>query len=238
MLPSLRVRSWTIPPGRFLLAGSLVLFCVAVLTGQSATFAGRVVKVIDGDTVGVLRDGREVRVRLEGIDAPETAQDFSQRAKQFTSDAIFGKDVIVSVKETDQYGRLVARVLADGRDVSVALVEAGLAWHYVEYSNDFVLRNTEASARTRRLGLWSLPNPTPPWLFRNPRTAAPAQAATRPLGIAAVPAGLLGNTRSNVVHAANCPSLKECKYCTRKFESVSAAVAAGYRAHAGSGGCI
>ena len=132
--------------------------------------------MVDGDTIGVLRDGREVRVRLEGIDAPETARDFSQRAKQFTSDAIFGKDVTVSVKETDQYRRLVARVLSDSRDVSVALVEAGLAWHYVEYSNDFVLRNAEASARTRRAGLWSIPNPTPPWLFRNPRTETPAPA--------------------------------------------------------------
>ncbi len=210
--------------------------CSVALAAQSVTFNGRVVAVIDGDTIGVMRDGREVRIRLEGIDSPESGQDFSQRAKQFTSDAIFGKDVTVSVKETDQYGRLVARVLSESRDVSLALVEAGLAWRYVEYSNDFVLRNAEASARTRRAGLWSLPNPTPPWEYRNPRAATPAPS--RPLGIAAIPSGFLGNTRSNVVHATGCPSLKTCKYCTLKFESVAAAVKAGYRPHGGNGGCI
>ena len=55
-------------------------------------FAGRVVGVTDGDTISVMRDGRSVRVRLEGIDCPERGQDFGQRAKQFTSDMAFGKD--------------------------------------------------------------------------------------------------------------------------------------------------
>ena len=58
----------------------------------------RCTRVIDGDTIGVMRDGREVRVRLEGVDAPETRQDFSQRAKQFTSTATFGKTVDVLVR--------------------------------------------------------------------------------------------------------------------------------------------
>ena len=72
---------------------------VALLGGQAVTFSGRVVAVIDGDTIGVMRDGREVRIRLEGIDAAEDGQDFSQRAKQFTSAAVFGKTVDVTVKK-------------------------------------------------------------------------------------------------------------------------------------------
>ena len=68
--------------------------------------------VADGDTISVLRDGRSVRVRLEGIDCPEKGQDFSQRAKQFTSELTFGKEVSVDVRDVDRYGRLVARVHA------------------------------------------------------------------------------------------------------------------------------
>jgi micrococcal nuclease len=219
------------------MAGWLALYCVA-LAAQAVTFSGRVVSVIDGDTIDVMREGREVRIRLEGIDAPENGQDFSQRAKQFTSVAIFGKSVSVGVKETDRYGRLVARVIADGKDVSLALVEAGLAWHFLEYSNDPVLARAELSARSRKVGLWSIPNPTPPWAYRNGRSTATAKApdVARPLTL--LSPGFLGNTRSNVVHAPACPSLKACKYCTRRFESVAAAVKAGYRPHGGRGGCV
>ena len=220
-----------------MIVACVVLYCVAFLAAQAVTFTGRVVSVIDGDTIGVMRDGREVRIRLEGIDAPEDGQDFSQRAKQFTSAAVFGTTVTVAVKETDRYGRLVARVIADGQDVSVALVDAGLAWHYLEYSNDPVLARAELSARSRRVGLWTLPNPIPPWAYRNPRTA-PAERKTDVARVAAVPAHVLGNTRSHVVHAPDCPSLKTCKYCTQRFESVAAAVKAGYRPHSGRGGCI
>ena len=108
--------------------------------GLSAqTFTAKVVGVHDGDTITVY-DGREqTRIRLDGIDCPETGADFSNRAKQLTSDLVFGKQVHLEGKETDRYGRLVARVIVDGRDVSLALVEAGLAWHYKQYSDDPVL---------------------------------------------------------------------------------------------------
>ena len=122
--------------------------------------------VADGDTISVLRDGRSVRVRLEGIDCPEKGQDFSQRAKQFTSDLTFGKEVTVDVRDVDRYGRLVARVHVDGKDVSVDLVEAGLAWHYTRYSRDPELAKAERAGRLAKRGLRSLANPLPPWEFR------------------------------------------------------------------------
>src|SRR5687768_4889093 len=163
-----------------------------------------------------MRDGRETRIRVEGVDAPEDGQDFSQRAKQFTSAAVFGKTVDVRVKETDRYGRLVARVIADGQDVSVALIDAGLAWHYVEYSKDPVLQRAELSARSRLVGLWTISNPTPPWEYRNGRqTPTPPQRALGIVGPTPVASGFLGNTNSHVVHAPGCPSLKTCKYCTQ-----------------------
>src|SRR5262249_54599095 len=76
--------------------------------GAHEGFSGVVVGVIDGDTISVMRDGTPVRVRLADIDCPERGQDFSQRAKEFTSDQVFGKVVDVRVQDVDRYGRLVA----------------------------------------------------------------------------------------------------------------------------------
>jgi endonuclease YncB( thermonuclease family) len=56
----------------------------SLATAAAEQFAGRVTSVVDGDTIDVLRDGREVRIRLEGIDCPEDGQDFGNRTKQFT----------------------------------------------------------------------------------------------------------------------------------------------------------
>jgi endonuclease YncB( thermonuclease family) len=142
---------------------ALVLWSVPAFT--QTRFAGRVVGVTDGDTISVMRDGRSVRVRLEGIDCPERGQDFGQRAKQFTSEMAFGKDAVVDVRDVDRYGRL-ARVTVDGEDVSLALVRAGLAWHYTRYSRDLELAEAEIAAKSAQLGLWSRSAPTPPWEFR------------------------------------------------------------------------
>ena len=100
-----------------------------------------------------------------------------------------------------------------------------------------MLQRAELSARSRLIGLWSIPNPTAPWAFRG-RAPTPTATPQRAVGIVAAVAGFLGNTNSHVVHASDCPALKTCKYCTLRFESVDAAVKAGYRAHRGNGGCM
>jgi micrococcal nuclease len=126
--------------------------------------------VSDGDTIDVLREGRAVRVRLEGIDTPERGQPFGTRAKQFTSDLVFGKTVAVQVKGTDQYGRILGEViLPDGRSLNRELVRNGYAWWYRRYSDDPVLQQLEEEARRERRGLWRDQNPIPPWEFRRAR---------------------------------------------------------------------
>jgi endonuclease YncB( thermonuclease family) len=149
-----------------------------LLVARQDEFSGRVVTVVDGDTIGVLRDGHEVRVRLEGIDAPESGQEFGQQAKQFITDSAFDKIVAVTGNEIDEYGRLIARVRVDGRDVSVAAVEAGFAWHFVRHSHDAALAAAERTAQQRRVGLWSQPNPIPPWEYA--AGARPAPPGRRP----------------------------------------------------------
>lgn len=93
----------------------------------NAQLAGRVVGVTDRDTVTVLEAGnRQQKVRLAGIDAPEARQDFNQKAKRKLSDLVFGKTVRIEGTKIDRYGRRVAKILMDGKDVNLAMVGAGL----------------------------------------------------------------------------------------------------------------
>lgn len=135
-------------------------------TKPGSVFEAECVGVSDGDTVTVLKSGQQIKIRLEGIDCPELHQGFGTRAKQFTSGLVFGKKVTVRARYQDRNGRTVARVSVRGRDTSLMLVEAGLAWHYRRYSSDPLLAKAEQEARRLKKGLWSEPNPVPPWEWR------------------------------------------------------------------------
>ncbi len=131
---------------------------------------GRVVGVTDGDTVRVLVNDptpKEVRVRLHGIDAPERNQAFGTRARQELSSLVFGKTVRLQKVDTDRYGRTVARLVVDGRDVNAEMVRRGFAWWYERYApDDPVLKAAQREARAGKLGLWRDARPVPPWEFR------------------------------------------------------------------------
>jgi micrococcal nuclease len=144
----------------------LVILTVTALRAQS--FSGRVVSIADGDTISVMRSGRAERVRLWGIDCPEKRQPFGTRARQFTGELAFGKDVKVIVRDVDRYGRTVGDViLPDGRSLSRELVRAGLAWWYRHYARgDRELEKLETYARRARRGLWADRNAVPPWEWR------------------------------------------------------------------------
>lgn len=134
-------------------------------------FSGACVGVIDGDTITVMHDAAAKKIRLNGIDCPESGQAFGEKAKQFTSALCFGQQVSVEVKETDRYGRIVADVvIPDGRVLNREIVGAGLAWWYKRYSVDETLGKLESLARAARRGLWSGAHPTAPWDFRRGAT--------------------------------------------------------------------
>ncbi|MFO8084826.1 MAG: thermonuclease family protein [Desulfobacterales bacterium] len=109
----------------------LVLALLFVSSALAQT--GKVVGVSDGDTVTVLVNKTQVKVRLYGIDCPEGGQDFGRRAKQFTSGMVFGKNVTLEIHDTDRYGRSVANVIVDGKSLNEELVNAGYAWIYPHY---------------------------------------------------------------------------------------------------------
>jgi endonuclease YncB( thermonuclease family) len=157
-----------------LLVGVSLLFCVQA--ALAARMEAEVVGVTDGDTLVVL-DGDKVqhKVRLAGIDAPEKRQAFGARAQQALSVAVFRRTVVLDWHKKDRYGRLVAKVLLADRDVGLQLVAAGFAWHYKAYEQEQSSADrtryaaAEVEARRTSAGLWSVPNPMPPWDFRAAR---------------------------------------------------------------------
>ncbi len=137
---------------------------------------GRVVGVTDGDTLTLLVDREQVRVRLAQIDAPESNQPYGKRSKAALSALAFGKQARVEVVDIDRYGRTVGEVLVDGIDVNREMVREGHAWAYTKYSHTTEIIELEDSARTAKKGLWALPEKQrePPWLWRHPpRTPRP-----------------------------------------------------------------
>ncbi|MBF0165734.1 MAG: thermonuclease family protein [Magnetococcales bacterium] len=126
-----------------------------------------VVRIVDGDTLEVAGDGRHEKIRLAGIDTPEHGQPFAEEAKAYTTRLVERHKVQVREKERDRYGRLVAWVTRPGHEeLGASLVRAGLAWRHKYYSRDRHLAELERKARTRGLGLWSDPAPTPPWVWK------------------------------------------------------------------------
>jgi endonuclease YncB( thermonuclease family) len=132
------------------------------------TITGKVVAITDGDTFKLLtRDSILHRIRIANIDCPERKQPFSKRAKQFTSEAIFGKNVKVEILSTDRYGRYIGNVIYDDSLVlGEELLKHGYAWHYIKYSKDVGLQKLEDKARANKVGLWQDKNAIPLWEWR------------------------------------------------------------------------
>lgn len=131
------------------------------------TLTGRVVGVVDGDTLDIVDDAKaQHRVRVHGIDAPERGQPFSQKARGKLSELTFGKTVRVESDGDDRYGRAIGRVFVGDADVELAMLDAGMAWHYVKYDSTPAYAAAEKAARAARRGLWSDPHAVPPWEWR------------------------------------------------------------------------
>ena len=138
------------------IAVGIVLSTIAVSWPVHADVSGRA-SVIDGDTIEV--GGH--RIRLHGIDAPESAQTClaggkrwrcGRHATRALAGRIAGRPVACEEKDRDRYGRIVAVCRLGGSDVNAWLVAEGWALAYRRYSRAYV--NAEASAKAARRGLW------------------------------------------------------------------------------------
>jgi endonuclease YncB( thermonuclease family) len=137
--------------------------------------------VADGDTITVLRDKQPQKIRLYGIDCPEKRQPFGKKAKQFTSDMVFGKTVEVEPVATDRYGRTVAFVRVENITVNEELIKEGLGWVYIRYCKLPLCaewQGLQLAAQDEKRGLWGDPAEIPPWEFRRQKRKHAAPVAS------------------------------------------------------------
>jgi endonuclease YncB( thermonuclease family) len=144
----------------------LTFLLVLTLLISADSLTGKVVKVTDGDTITVLVNNEQIKIRLSEIDAPEHGQDFGQKSTDALADLIFGKEVRVVTHGKDRYGRTIGDVFVGQTNVNEKLVEGGWAWNFLKYSKSKRLAELEIEAREAKRGLWAGNAPIPPWDYR------------------------------------------------------------------------
>jgi micrococcal nuclease len=127
---------------------------------------GWVTEVADGDTLTVQVGVQAHRIRLGGVDAPESEQAHGSRSRAGLALLCLGRPVDVDVEERDRYQRLVSQVRCQGEWANAELVRQGHAWVYRAYNRHPEFEAFEAQAKAQRQGLWAQAHPTPPWVWR------------------------------------------------------------------------
>ncbi|MBI3902557.1 MAG: thermonuclease family protein [Nitrosomonadales bacterium] len=173
----------------------IVLLACAFNIAHAEEFNAKVIAVLDGDTVLVLRGQQKIKIRLSDIDAPEVghagmgvqppnsqkAQDYGMASRKSLIDRVLKKQVQVNSRAVDDYGRLVAKIRLDGRSVNEEQVRRGMAWEYSHFHSDARYLALQREAQQARRGLWSMTDPQPPWQWRKAHANTPSQSALTPV---------------------------------------------------------
>lgn len=147
---------------------TILIIFLLLISPQVEILKGRVIGVTDGDSIVLLlKNNTQLKVRLEGIDCPESHQDFGEKAKQETVMLCFQKEVTLHKTGVDRYGRTLGFIFVGDTNVNRELIRTGYAWHYKKYNKDPELAELETKAREMKVGLWSQPNPEAPWDYRH-----------------------------------------------------------------------
>lgn len=147
----------------------LLLLLVLAQPAWAEVAVGKVVKVSDGDTLTVLVDRQQLKVRLIEIDAPESKQAFGERSRKSLGEMCAGQLATVRYSNRDKYGRVLGRVQCQGLDANAEQVRRGMAWVYDRYVTDRGLYALQNEARAAHVGLWADKRPTAPWDWRKQR---------------------------------------------------------------------
>lgn len=158
-----------------------LLLGLLALSAQAESFSGKVVAVLDGDTVLVLRNNKPVKVRLLEIDAPEKAQAYGVQSRQSLQDMVGKKVVQVETRAVDQYGRLLGQLSLNGMDINREQVRRGMAWEYSNHHSDKAYVALQHEAQQARRGLWAQTSPQAPWQWRKAHPLPGAAAQHKPL---------------------------------------------------------
>ncbi|MDH4234680.1 MAG: thermonuclease family protein [Gallionella sp.] len=161
-----------------------LLSCAALICfgsiASAAEFTGKVIAVMDGDTLLILRDGHPAKVRLAGIDAPEKTQPFGAASQKSLAEIVMGKQIRVVSRAVDDYGRLVATAHAGEINVNHEQVRRGMAWEYSRHHSNRKLVALQRDAQQARRGLWAEEGAIEPsqWRKQHPLTFAAGATAT------------------------------------------------------------
>lgn len=137
-------------------------------TLAATDFVARVLIVHEGDRLTIHHQGRKEMIYLRDVDCPELKQPYGKPAKHATAAYIASREVIVRDLKRNRQGRMAADILLpDGRQIAHELVKEGLAWVQPGGSGDQALKDMEELARAASKGLWSEPNPIPPWKWKS-----------------------------------------------------------------------
>lgn len=118
-------------------------------------FLATVVRAVDGDTLVL---ANKDRIRLSAVNTPEIDEELGLESRLFTKAFCVGKEVRVNARVRDAYGRLVADVVADGRSLTLALVQAGMGHVFlippIDLETVRVLLAAQKEAQAARKGIW------------------------------------------------------------------------------------
>ena len=143
----------------------LLAFCLAV-GFLSAYTPLENIRVVDGDTIRAEAKGKEIKIRLVEIDAPEMNQPFGAQSKNFLNRLLYKKDITLISQGEDRYGRTLGEIYANGESANILMIKSGFAWVYDRYVKDSSLYRYQDQAKAKNLGLWQAKNPIAPWVWR------------------------------------------------------------------------
>jgi endonuclease YncB( thermonuclease family) len=158
-------------PNHFWLSVILLTFGLFCSDLKAATFVGRVMEINDGDIITVLNQNRPIKVKLLGIDAPESKQPFGDVAKKHLYDLVFGRIAAVEYWGLGENTELIGRVSVDGVDICAQMIRDGVAWYdpsspsILKEADRQMYRESELAARSEKRGLWQDEEPVAPWAF-------------------------------------------------------------------------
>ena len=158
----------------------LIIILFSISTYTYGDFNAQVVRIVDGDTIQVIdSNGVNFKIRLLGIDTPELKQRFGYESSLSLKKIIDGKSVIIISKPEKnkpytlgRYKRIIGKIILNGKDINLEMVQKGMAWHYKKYIKSQNVEdrqsynNAEQDARLNKIGLWSDVNPVAPWEWR------------------------------------------------------------------------
>jgi micrococcal nuclease len=146
----------------------ILILAICILIPSHIEYKGQVLRVIDGDTFVLQTTEGNLKIRLDGIDAPEGKQCFGKESKEFLSQYT-GKDCRLERIGLDRYGRTIGILWIDNVNINLLMVKKGYAWHFKKYSKDERLAEAEKHARLAKIGLWANDSAVAPWEWRKKR---------------------------------------------------------------------